>query len=117
MNNESWLTRNDRKKLDLFEIIIRNINGLTRFLLRILMKRHDLQASSKFQVTDDFEHSRGRGSRPEQEWDSARMIRIDINNWVIQFSRKVRESTNGYLSGITNSRDRIQEVQSKEIDI
>ena len=80
-------------------------------------ERHDLQVSSKFQVTDDLEHSRGRGSRPEQEWDLARMIKIDVNNWVIQFSRRVRESTNEYPSGITDSRDRIQEVQNKEVDI
>jgi hypothetical protein len=81
------------------------------------MERRDLQVSSKFQVTDDLEHSRGRGSRPEQEWDLARMIRIDINNWAIQFSGKVRESTKRHLSGITDSRDGIQEVQSKEVDI
>jgi hypothetical protein len=36
--NESGLTRSDRKKFDLFEIIIRKVNGLTLSPLRILMR-------------------------------------------------------------------------------
>ena len=60
-NNESGLTRSEKKMFDLFEIIIRNVNGLTMFLLLIPMREEVFNQARRSNQSAVTNNSKGRG--------------------------------------------------------
>jgi hypothetical protein len=115
-NNESGLTRSERKILDLSEIITRSKNEFTLLPLRTLM------GDAVFHKRIILINQQSRTTPGILQYSSRNKIG-NLHDWsrLISMSRSsdsrewVRESTIRYLSGVKDLRDGIQEYQGKRI--